>query len=327
MLLDQTCTLTPEIQNLLNILAGQQTAFSLIPVRPELTRTLRRHSLLGSALYSARIEGNPLTLSDYDVSTSDLHKLEVQNLLASYTWLYKQNPRLPLTIDLIKSLHAKSLANLRSDAGSFRTEQSAVFNSAGYAIYLTPPPSEIKSLLDQWRTLHNSSAQHTLISAIMSHYQFEKIHPFLDGNGRVGRLILTQQLRALIYDFAGLLTLEEAIEHTRGEYYDHLQNEGSDLTGYIQYFLTLLSAQAKAVLTKITQPPIREETSALLPRRAELLGIIRDHSPCSFDSLHRRFMAIPGSTLRYDLLSLQKAGYIKKLGVTNGALYSAVPTE
>ncbi|MFH2019354.1 MAG: hypothetical protein ABII80_01970 [bacterium] len=65
----------------------------------------------------------------------------------------------------------------------------------------------------------------------------------------------------------------------------------------------------------------------LLPRRQELLAIIKDHSPCSFDFLHRRFFSIPPSTLRYDLLSLQKYGYIKKLGVTRGALYSSAFPE
>jgi hypothetical protein len=79
------------------------------------------------------------------------------------------------------------------------------------------------------------------------------------------------------------------------------------------------------MLDKITSTP-DAVTPHLLPAQ-ELLNIIADHSPCSFDFLHRRFMAIPPSTLRYDLLSLQKNGHIKKLGNTRGALYSTSPTE
>lgn len=70
-----------------------------------------------------------------------------------------------------------------------------------------------------------------------------------------------------------------------------------------------------------------EAEGKLLPRRLEILLTIRDHSPCSLDFLQRNFMGTPGSTLRYDLLKLQRAGLIQKLGVTRGALYCASPTE
>lgn len=70
-----------------------------------------------------------------------------------------------------------------------------------------------------------------------------------------------------------------------------------------------------------------EAESALLPRRHEILLTIRDHSPCSIDYLKRNFAGTPSSTLRYDLLKLQRVGLIQKLGVTRGVLYSASPTE
>lgn len=319
MLLNQSFTLTPTIQNLLNTLEGQKTAFSLIPVKPELTLRLRRHSLLNSALYSAKIEG----ITD----DTDLDKLAVQNLESTYTWLYQQTGDIKITPDLIKLFHAKSLRNLRSDAGRYRIEQSAIFNSAGVAVYLTPPPQEIKSLLTAWIEQLTQSPSHPLIQAIISHYQFEKIHPFIDGNGRVGRLVLSQQLRQSNYDFGGLLILEASLNNTRDDYYYHLQGDHKDLTSFITYFLTLISIAASAVLAKITNPPVNLNTLELLPRRQELLNIIRDHYPCSFDFLSRHFTGIPPSTLRYDLLQLKKSGYIKKLGNTRGALYSLSQTE
>ncbi len=319
MILNQVYKLTPKIQSLLNTLEGQRTAFTLIPVKPELTLHLRRHSLLNSALYSAKIEG----IED----DTDLNKLGIQNLEHTYSWLYNQPKDLVLDSDTIKTLHAKSLHNLRSDAGAFRTEQSAIFNSAGIAIYLTPPPQEIKSLLEVWASLKTNSSNHPLVQAIISHYQFEKIHPFIDGNGRVGRLILSQQLRQNDFDFGGLLILEEAIDHTRDDYYYHLQNEKKDITNFIEYFLELISTAATSALQKITKPETTNIVAGLLPRRQELLSIITDHKVVSFDFLHRRFTGIPSSTLRYDLLALQKGGYIQKLGVTRGALYSVSPTE
>ncbi len=168
---------------------------------------------------------------------------------------------------------------------------------------------------------------HPLIQAIISHYQFEKIHPFIDGNGRVGRLILTACLRQVGYDFSGLLILEQAVNDTRDTYYYHLQDEKKDLTNFLEYFLTLISNQASSALEQISKAPETISSTGLLPRRQELLSIIRDHKIVSFDFLHRRFAAIPQSTLRYDLLSLQKNHYIQKLGITRGALYSPSPVE
>ena len=319
MVLNQTFTLTTKIQSLLNTLEGQRTAFSLIPVKPELTLNLRRHSLLKSALYSAKIEGIE--------ENTDLNKLGIQNLEHVYAWLYEQPTDLMFDSALIKTLHAKSLHNLRSDAGKFRTEQSAIFNSAGIAVYLTTPPHEINLLLDLWMTQIEATFNHSVIQAIISHYQFEKIHPFIDGNGRVGRLVLTQQLRRCLFDFGGLLILEEAIDKTRDDYYYHLQNEKRDLTDFIEYFLILISDSASVALDKISKPQTINQPAGLLPRRQELLNIIQDHKVVSFNFLHRRFVAIPASTLRYYLLQLQKAHLITKLGTTRGALYSVTPVE
>lgn len=66
-----------------------------------------------------------------------------------------------------------------------------------------------------------------------------------------------------------------------------------------------------------------ELEAKLLPRRREVLAIIQDHSPCSFDKIHRRFHSTPSSTIHYDLQQLQKAGLIHKLGSTRGALYTS----
>ncbi|RKX25775.1 MAG: hypothetical protein DRP47_09240 [Candidatus Zixiibacteriota bacterium] len=317
--LNQIVTITPKIQKLLHTIEGQRIAYNLIPIKPEIIQNLRRKSFLFSALYSARIEGNKLTPESYEHNPEDLEKLEIQNLLDVYTWLPNQE-HISLNIDFIRLLHKKSMQNLRTDAGHFRTEQSAIFNSAGVAIYLTPPPTEIRPLLTNWLKLINNSPYLPLISAIIAHYQFEKIHPFLDGNGRIGRLILTILLKQAGHNYIDLLGLEKMIENTRSTYYYHLESTKNDLTQFVQYFLTLITNSITNLLTTITTP--QSTISHLPPRRQELLATITDHSPCSADFLYRRFLAIPKSTLRYDLQQLQKAGLIHKLGTTRGALYS-----
>ena len=104
------------------------------------------------------------------------------------------------------------------------------------------------------------------------------------------------------------------------DYYYTLGKDVQDITPFIEYFLTALTSQANTSLEEIKKP-IPEHRAYLLPRRAEILDIIKDHHTVSFDFLTRRFRAIPTSTLHYDLLRLTKAGHITKLGSTRGALY------
>lgn len=320
--LAHTVKLNPHIQDLLAKFVGLETALTHLAPPTEALNRLRRQHLLHSAIYSARIEGNSLSPDTFSQSPQDLEKLEIQNLLDTYTWLSQQSA-LPLDLDLIKTLHKKSLHNLHANAGHFRSEQSAVFNSTGIAIYLTPPPQDIEPLLTTWLKQFESPLHHPVIQNIIAHYQFEKIHPFLDGNGRVGRLLFTLVLKNLGYQYADLLALEQGLEQSRSEYYHHLNDSSKDLTNFTEYLLELITAASETVLIKLKSPTQTATHSSLPPRRQEIYLTIRDHSPCSADFLYRRFLAVPQSTIRYDLKRLQAAGLITKLGTTRGALYQA----
>lgn len=320
MLLNHIYQNSPHLQQLLIEIAGNKKALGLIAPDPDKVRSLRHLSLLNSGLYSARIEGNPLTPASYAQTTDQLAKLEVSNLTQALSSLFTHPSNLSLS--LIRELHKQALSNLRADAGQFRSEMSAIYNSAGVAIYLTPPPEEIIPTLTQMVTAYLASP-HPLISAFIFHYQFEKLHPFVDGNGRVGRLILAHALFTHSYSLDGTVTLDEQIEARRAEYYDALATEQKDLTTYLEFMLEcLLSAQNQALQTLAT--PSLASLPTLSPRRAELLATITDHSPCSFDFLHRRFFSVKPSTLHYDLQQLVKAGHIRKLGTTRGALYNLI---
>jgi hypothetical protein len=165
MKLNQVCLINPKIQSLLNTLEGQRTAFDLIPVKPELSLSLRRHSSWG-VRFSASIEGIAGGIGSY--------KPAIQNLVKNYIWLYHQHDSVEINLDFIKLIHSSSHHNLGGDAGQFRTEQSAIFNSAGVPVYITPPPQEIRPLLTTWHKQIMKSKQHSVVQAIISHYQFEK---------------------------------------------------------------------------------------------------------------------------------------------------------
>ena len=316
--------LSPTIKQLLYELDVLRASFALNPVSSERQMNLRRASLLKSSLFSARIEGNSLELSDmdsFDTNDGDIRKTEVSNLLAAYQKLPQYISK-DLSVDTVKDLHAVVLKNISGDAGFLRTEESAIFNQAGVAVYLTPAPQNIRSLLVDLCGYMNGNSHPAPVSAGVAHIWFEKIHPFLDGNGRVGRLLSAFILKKGGYDFRGLVPFEEYLDTHRDAYYDALGRDRQDVTEFVEFYLTALLSQARISL-KLAYEPVKPDPYAnLLPRRAEIMRIAEDHQVVTFDFLTRRFRAVPSRTLHYDIAQLVKSGLLRKMGSTRGTTYA-----
>lgn len=315
---------TKEIKKLLLELEALRIVFGKIEALPHLEENLRRESLLKSALFSAKVEGNPLDLEKIKLSPErgkipDLKKLEVFNLLRAYRYVYSLRTPKKLNLTFVKRLHQMSMRNISLRAGKFRNEPWAIFNQAGVAIYLAPSPFRLPRLMAEFIQLAQNSEYETPIKAAILQFLFEKIHPFADGNGRVGRLISAFIMKVGGYDFRGLVSIEEIINQNRENYYQVL--EPSKATLFVEFFLRSFIKQAHLVVGKLSEK--REETPEdfLLPRRREMLEIIRDHPYCSFDFIFRRFLSVNPKTLHYDLKQLQEKGFIIKAGKTRGSCY------
>lgn len=309
-----------EIQKRMHELDVLNKAIHYIPVEPTMLHFLREKSLLKSALYSARIEGNSLTLDELARGVKSVRHKEVININRALTFVERTDTR--ITSESIKKLHAMILDGISADAGLFRSEESAVFNQAGIAVYLAPPPKKVKSLLSDLSLWIMKNHDATPITAAIAHVWFEKIHPFLDGNGRVGRALAQWILMRGEYRFTGVLPFEEYLDTHRQEYYDALMVDKQDVTAFVEFFINALIIQAHRTLEELKHPT--KEIVSLLPRRAELLNVIRDHPMTTFDFLHRRFLAVPVSTLHNDLKQLIKTKHIQKLGSTRGVVYVSV---
>ncbi len=317
-------SLTPTIKQLLYDLDVLKAGYELHPVPAAQAINLRRASLLKSSLFSARIEGNPLELSDVDhvsQGSTDRHTIEISNLVSAY----EQLPVImgnDVAIDSLKKLHAKVLSTLSADAGHLRQEESAIYNQAGVAVYLTPAPQNIRTLLDALCVYVNTTKNASPIAAAVAHIWFEKIHPFLDGNGRVGRLLSAYILKKGGYDFSGLVGNEQYLDEHRDDYYHFLGRDRQDVTEFVEFYLTALFSQAKVSLKAANDTGKPDKYAHLLPRRAEIMRMIEDHKVISFDFLARRFRAVPTRTLHYDLSQLTKAGLVQKMGSTRGTVYT-----
>lgn len=327
MLIPPKYILTPKISEFLQSIEGSKQVIDSITIPPELEQNIRRQSTLKSSLFSARIEGNPLTLEEIQRNPSKSQKKqEVFNILKALNWIYQRSARGIKTPDIF-NLHKMVMEGLieKQDLGKFRTDTSAIFNAAGIAIYLPPRPSQIPSLTDRLIKFANSLKEQFIpIKACLVHYAFEKIHPFLDGNGRVGRLILQMALSKNGYGLKGLLPIEEYLDNHRSEYYQALGEPEKDVTDYLEFMLEAIAETAAKAKQLVLEKEKIEAEDLLLPRRAEILNIIKDHNLISFDTLKRRFLGVNERTLRYDLKKLQDQGLIKKRGTTKGVFYEPI---
>ena len=177
--------LTPRVNQLLIELEAIKFVFEAAPSHPHLELNLRRQSLLRSAVFSARVEGFPDTLSS--------PKKASQNLLSAYQHLYSEKAPQKLSLSLIRCLH-RIVLRRNTTAGNWRSQPWAIFNQSGAVVYLAPPAMAVPSLMDEYIEYLGGLTDHPAVIAALAQFIFEKIHPFTDGNGRVGRLLMNAML-------------------------------------------------------------------------------------------------------------------------------------
>lgn len=282
---------------------------------------IQRVSYLKSSLYSARIEGNLHTFEELDERAKT--QREIFNILRGIQHVnvhITERSRISRTV-LLK-LHAEVLKGISAEAGEFRHEPSAIFNQAGIAVYVTPPPHKIREMIEQLSAYANNKHEvFPLINAFISHLCFEKVHPFLDGNGRVGRLLIYAILRSKGYNFGLHIPFEEYLDDHKDLYYYHLENGLKQTHHYLAFMLNAFYEQTENVKSLLMAEMNKQDEVYLPPRQEELYELIKEHKMMSFDSLKRRFLKIPERTLRYDLKKLCDSKLVVKVGETRGAVY------
>ncbi len=311
--MNYTWEITSEIKLLLDKFNTQKEKIENLKNLPHVELAIRTKSLLKSSVYSARIEGF--------TDEIDSPKKASQNLLSAYNLVHSGKLH-TLNLENIKLLHQHVLTDMSASIGSFRTEPWAIFDSSGNAIYLAPMHFEVPNLMEKFVHFVPKINEHPAVVAAIAQFIFEKIHPFPDGNGRVGRLISALVLAQRGYGLKGLVPFEKYLDLHKSEYYRALESSNI-VTEFIYFFLTALTGEIDEIIYSL-ESDTTETEGILLPRRKEILAIIRDHPMCSFDQVRRRFLAVNPKTLHYDLAQLIKTGYVKKIGATRGALYQSV---
>ena len=262
--LPDTVELTPEATRLLadaEAALGRLAGAGRLLPNPHL---LIRPYVLSEALASTRIEGTRASLAgvleaEATGRRTDPDIEEVLNYVRAMEAGLARLSRLPFSMRLICELHAILLRGVRGrerQPGELRTTQNwigppgATLDSASF---VPPPPAELGPLLSDWECfVHGPTTIPALVQSGLLHYQFETIHPFLDGNGRLGRLAIVFHLVLRERLPSPLLYLSPYLERNRSEYYDRLQGvrERGDLDGWLTFFLRGVEVQANDAVTR-----------------------------------------------------------------------------
>jgi len=222
------------------------------------------------AVLSSRIEGTRTSLADlYNYESAQLSFLEqdddvreVHNYVLALDYGLERLETLPVSLRLIREIHAKLMEGVRGGhltPGQFRRSQNWI-GPAGSTIetatYVPPPVDEMRDALQGMeKFIHREVDIPALARAGLIHYQFEAIHPFLDGNGRIGRLLIMLLFHEWQILSQPLLNLSAYFERHRQEYYDHLLavSQRGQWEAWLRFFLRGVSLQAQDSVFRMTR--------------------------------------------------------------------------
>jgi len=289
------------------------------------------------ALDSSRIEGTQASLAEVFASEASPERpkedvLEVRNYLSALEHgLRRLAAGFPLSIRLVREMHSVLLTGVRGEAlspGDFRTTQNWIGppgTTLANAVFVPPPPDALADLLRDWEGYpHEDVALPALVKCALLHHQFETIHPFLDGNGRLGRLFVTLYLihEGLLHQ--PLLYLSSYFERRRAAYYERLQavRDVDAMEDWLCFFLEAVATQATDAVERAERlTDLREQYRAALTgtrsRAAEVVDLVLG-SPVVSAPQVAQALGVTGPGAHKLLRQLADAGIIRQLDTTVG---------
>lgn len=303
---------------------------TLLP-NPELLiySSLQREAIASSTIEGTIAEPGQLALFQLTQRAEKEAVKEVDNYRRALEWGIASLDSLPLSTRLIQGLHQILMEDVRgqSYAGEFKRVQNYIgphsYSKIEEATFIPTPPDRVPALMsDLERYIHSRRSEPKVVQCALVHYQFETIHPFSDGNGRVGRLLIILQLISLDLLSAPLIYPSVYFEHTRSQYYQYLQQtrESGDWDTWISYFVAGLSKQCQLTL---------DFTKTILQMKEELkkqiTGIQRSSISITLDCFFEKPVltiselaqrsGLSRNTVKSAIDSLQMLGIVQELGV------------
>lgn len=241
---------------------GELNAYSLLI--PNVDLYIKMHVKI-EANKSSRIEGTKTTVEEDLLDVTDINPEkrddweEVQNYVKATNYGVERIKKgFPVCTRLIREIHRILMQGVRGEhktPGEFRTSQNWIGGSMpSTAVYVPPPHTEVVECLSDFEKFINNEKIDTpdLIKIAILHYQFESIHPFLDGNGRIGRLLIPLYIQSKGMLEKPCLYISDYIERNKDIYYDMLTRvrTRNDMIGWIKFFLEAVIETSKTAKEK-----------------------------------------------------------------------------
>lgn len=284
------------------------------------------------AVLSSRIEGTQASLSDLledeagvSPSAAPDDVREVRNYITALDHGMSRLDGLPLSLRLIREVHARLMEGVRGNTatpGEFRRSQNWIGppgSTPTTAPYVPPPVQEMHAALGEWeKFLHWRGEMPDLVQCALIHEHFEAIHPFLDGNGRVGRLLITLFLMDRGRLSQPLLYLSEFIERHRREYYEglHRIRTHGDWHGWLMYFLGGVRwSAARASRQAMQLLDLREQLCITLSSTPKVLPLVDAlfTNPYVNPPRLQKLLGVSDPTARVMIVKLEKLGVLREV--------------
>lgn len=317
------------------------------PLLPLWEKQFKEDAVVRSVHHGTHIEGNKLLLDEAkdvlegrEVIGRPRDIQEVINYRRVIEMIDEEASRKTdkITEQLVKKIHKLVVHKILDDtAGEYRTKQVIIRNSqSGEVTFRPPPPTEIPFLMKEfvsWLGRVGQDEIHPVIKAGIAHHELVRIHPFIDGNGRVARLIATLILMIGGFDIRRFFSFEEYYDRDAVSYYENLQKAtAGDLVSWLEYFTKGASLEFEKVKQKVLKlskdVKLKERFGGkqifLSERQIKIVEYIQEVGFLQNKAFATLFPDVSEDTLLRDLQDLIKKGITKKVGSTKGARYVMV---
>jgi Fic family protein len=304
-------TITPKILNLVGEITEVITKLEMLSFNIDLK--LRKISKIKTITGTLQIEGNTLTeekvtaiLEGKKVLGSLKEITEVKGAIALYENIDKFDYQ---NLDDLLKAHKILMQDLLKEAGSFRNSNVGVGNLQEI-VHIAPPAKQIPKLMQNlfdWLKVDI----HPLIKSSVFHYEFEFIHPFVDGNGRIGRFWQT----LILYNWKKVflnIPIESIVRDTQVEYYKAIEksSEIADSYPFIEYMLESILTICKETLQNV---PINDQKNDPKKRVNKILELIKENKFITIKELAHK-LNVSEKTIKRDLDKLKKENILKRIG-------------
>lgn len=341
-------SISNKILNHISKIEAAEEVIKHSPLLPLWEKQFKEDAIIRSVYHGTHIEGNMLDKNDAkdvlmgkSVVGRPRDIQEIINYRKVIEFIDEEGKKKidKITEPLIKKLHRFVTEKILSEeqAGEYRLKQVVIKNSqTGEVTFRPPPPIEVPFLMREylyWLNKDDREDLHPILKAGIAHHELVRIHPFIDGNGRIARAVATLILLLGGYDIRRFFSLEEYYDKDAVSYYENLQKaSGGDLTAWLEYFTYGASAEFEKVKEKILKlskdVKLKEKFGGkqifLTERQVKIIEYLQEIGYLQNQSFEAIFPSISEDTVLRDLQDLIQKGLIKKVGSTKAARYVMV---